>query len=1842
MGQTQSSKSSMPGARWIAVPVEIIIFVLLVAVLYRLASLNIIPAAIQISLSLLLGLIAAFLSSFIHTIRKIRLTISEKSSLYFDSSQKHSKIKAVFLELSQYAFFHSPYGIRKPDGRFIGRDHLRNRLKALLTQSGAKSGAYLITGFRGMGKTSLVRNVLSEITSASPRFRFGFGYAARILLILLIIKILLHFPFDTQTPVAGQSMLWLQVIIGTLSYIASRVLFALDKRRVNLVSKLIISRTKGPLPNHRKILIETLASMVRLFTFERIHRPGTILGLLSAYVIQITAILAVGSMINILWNPGILVSLLSSWLLGGILVYLFANTLLDFLNEKSLKFSEPDESSGTQKSPDAPANPDANAQTSAGPETHKPGFFIRLIRSVVAGFGRIRKGIFDHLNNSHRIPIEVSLAQDDLKELDVLKILSTRMLAAYERILKPFFSVHRTIWWAAGWMIVVMLAAFVVFNAYTYPIQLDLKQRLGVGRYFPSQVADFRNGDKSVAFSFFQEFYPAEKTDSNDPTKNDSLVKERVTDRDSARTAAYVKSLTGEEVNLETISRLRLACITLDYWLQVRLRTIFHHPERPLFRDTSLTYSSAFSFPAFLLDFSFLIVLLVLVVLSNWMRRRTEWIGITNHHSILRRLRELNQSLESEITLNKSGAVGSRQGLFSLFQLRAAKTRRIPIAGYRQVEEELIEILSDLDKLPMISIRPEFIFVFDELDKIQSEYSPGMAEKESSEIGSFFKDEEGMSGLNVVRKRKAAIERILGNLKRFFSTAQAKFIFIAGREMYDAALADASDREAFISTIFHEVIYVESFFKDLTNKRLGDLTGLTEQYVCQFLLPDWYINWERQSRPGEDLQPTLLMYNRYLKRELGPTEDAVAQRHKIIYLLQYFITYLMFRSNGSPKKVTNLFEEHIRQMTPIEAHDAVNSLVVGKNDQSLYLSMTFTDQYRFGFSYYLFKPFLIAKVRHMRDLGDQMLVSTTFLLDHIYKYHSSGFSWRHLEQTPEIVSINKTPELRKFLSELFVFFTNNHLEEIVGGLFQFKFNTRISNEISILSKISEREAASMNFTLDESLQLKKHYKRKLNDIRAHYRKTELPSEKETYLNSVAILNGFLGDLYFYDKEYEDALIHYMDALQSIQKDRSYQVTDINSFLKRIRLTLRIGLTYEKMKDYDSAFMAYGRLSKTIRSFSRIGNRDHWITDPDKEPTVQVLDSDGKNYPLTEKYSKEILFEYHRVLYLPILAKLHIIEKASTSQMTAVDVKRALQEAKMLLKLVHPEEKLLIRAEFHRKLSGLLYYKNGRLIGEEGMDKNFLFFQNIDEANKKNLRDYRPPVSAFLQLKESIETQLKLISTFYLKSKKTAPASELEYLKRYSEFYLKSYHEIGFQSKTKTFLLSVANTLSDMGDLLLASTHEISEQSLLQGKSDLMNLFSKQFSEAQNITTLQSLLSASNISSINLVIYYYYLSGQFYKRAARYNKYAFQLKKILILVRDIAYQHFTTGQYSNTSSILSPKFTNAVRDHLVRECLEVTDRASEFTRRQYLYEYEEILAEEFSKSEINKTLFKNSRLNIPESREVIILFNEILLFTGQKSCDKLLQPYSTIVNRITQFWTLNYSVNKNTQEWAQKRLTEVLENALEVGLGSTPSDPNHVIKSFHSHSVSIEILICDSINALTEMLKTAYLADPSYLFNHTMIGDIHHELGDWSRFLHMLQRLELKKDANEEPVEILLNENKEFIHASESRKRLKILIGQNDLQYLDAGYHYKKAEQHYYLALEMHNEGVSYHDNVLNNLYYLEDDYDDDIFHFHAAVERWHINAGDLRKKIVKVKDKTKAVQKFDHKAHFEFPSDASS
>ena len=90
-----------------------------------------------------------------------------------------------------------------------------------------------------------------------------------------------------------------------------------------------------------------------------------------------------------------------------------------------------------------------------------------------------------------------------------------------------------------------------------------------------------------------------------------------------------------------------------------------------------------------------------------------------------------------------------------------------------------------------------------------------------------------------------------------------------------------------------------------------------------------------------------------------------------------------------------------------------------------------------------------------------------------------------------------------------------------------------------------------------------------------------------------------------------------------------------------------------------------------------------------------------------------------------------------------------------------------------------------------------------------------------------------------------------------------------------------------------------------------------------------------------------------------------------------------------------------------------------------------------------------------------------------------------------------------------------------------------------------------------------------------------------------------------------------------------LIGQDNLHHVSKIYQSGKAKKEYYSAIETHTEGRAYM-NMLEQMYFLNDDFNDKSFHFSVASERYRINTGYIMKKIEKHKMLMKKSGIFQH------------
>ena len=74
----------------------------------------------------------------------------------------NSKTEDVIIELPEYAYCHSSEAENRVKPFFIGRIKLIKRLKHIIISTTTKTGVYLVAGDRGVGKTSLVDEVIRK------------------------------------------------------------------------------------------------------------------------------------------------------------------------------------------------------------------------------------------------------------------------------------------------------------------------------------------------------------------------------------------------------------------------------------------------------------------------------------------------------------------------------------------------------------------------------------------------------------------------------------------------------------------------------------------------------------------------------------------------------------------------------------------------------------------------------------------------------------------------------------------------------------------------------------------------------------------------------------------------------------------------------------------------------------------------------------------------------------------------------------------------------------------------------------------------------------------------------------------------------------------------------------------------------------------------------------------------------------------------------------------------------------------------------------------------------------------------------------------------------------------------------------------------------------------------------------------------------------------------------------------------------------------------------------------------------------------------------------------------
>lgn len=590
----------------------------------------------------------------------------------------------------------------------------------------------------------------------------------------------------------------------------------------------------------------------------------------------------------------------------------------------------------------------------------------------------------------------------------------------------------------------------------------------------------------------------------------------------------------------------------------------------------------------------------------KWFRRKVSFFAAP--YQAIDRLDLLCERINATIQENKGikGTDGDVTPHLNISFIRE-KRKIYPIANIREIEQELLAIINGINPTSnrFRYYHPQFIIVFDELDKISG--SEFRTEDNSQHNNGEFKSPEfdtsveGFTGTMEYEERKKNILHLLSNMKMFISTVQAKCVFISGHELFDASLADLSDREFAISSVFNGVLNVDSFLSP--EREQNDVSSMTELYLSNILLPKSFLekkvysNWKTNNIPKNEL-PSLRWYHEYLTTIMLETykdadEEIIKEKEQeiqfAVLFLRYFAVFLAHLCNGSPKKISSTLETYIRTESDTnQLYDWGDVVTIGKRTEKdaqkqCVLWIDPTEQQYINFIHYIASPVMNSITNEVSHYGDKLLVASSFILDQIYKYHSKGFSWRNLEQMPELLNANKNPELRDSMASIMEFQLQTHITNVSSGIHQYKFHKQIAEEITYISMISEEASAIFNFTLNESSTVKRYNMR----LFSYYQQLSRQHPKDRrYQTVIGMIHENLGDIYSMDEDYYYAIMEYNNALSSIQSAK-LTTENIISYLK---CSLKLGNAYEYRRTYENAYMIYTQVINRLIQFREIDER----------------------------------------------------------------------------------------------------------------------------------------------------------------------------------------------------------------------------------------------------------------------------------------------------------------------------------------------------------------------------------------------------------------------------------------------------------------------------------------------------------------------------------------------------------------------------------------------------------------------------------------------------------------------------
>lgn len=1859
-------------------------------------------------------------------------------------AQFFSKISKIYIEIHNFNFRHGVF--EGNDNNFIGRDEIRNRIKAIFSQSDSNSGTYLITGQRGVGKTSLINKVIAELSGQGDRifWKHMIQYLILFAIIVLLTFIDKYIRFTNKENIDTYNcFLTLASLISFIFCMYYITFHSLQREVRNFRFK----KKKPTISVICWLYANIQCFLMEFFVLYKEKTFETKLMKCIKYVAVISFIILLGcfkeyNYIYLFLLYGIIVLLificadLNATFVGNkhnddeylcktyrslikkntsnkvfqkirLYVYPVIYTLCFciFIGVYIYLFS---------------IYPCGAAISLVLIIFFSPFFITKIIQRISKKeslrnitlkilFKKARKhrSLKKFFDRTKYICIKINLGYDNLHNLDVLKLVAHNVDREYKKFLNTGY-----VYWVRQILLITscFFLSYMVYQMVEQPgTSLFFSSKKGI----PSELSNLHaeitklqkitiEAPQGISNNIAENLERmAIATDSNnvDDKRNRINIIRDASDK-IIKQISYVQNpdtVLYLNMKMEDIRQQMNYAKTLTRAFEIR-DDIKHKIKSPLLKykkifktkktnkeiakdtikaiakkeDEKSMLSQIFRMlftPTFLLTF-----LLFFFVLRYFF--------IHKQKRILKQLKELEDSIAADIKKEEISEKGlSRNKMPLVFTYKNKKEKAYPRSDVHDIEKQLIEILKEISTIHYF-VHPQFIVVFDELDKIEPDESDSL---ENLKTNSFLPQN--------TRNRQQAIFSLLSGLKYFLTTAQAKFVFVAGKEIYEASLADVADRSYYVGSIFHDVINVPSFMSDFSDNKISDICSMTEQYVCRHLFPTDYIveeytlaKYDEYLKDKDDIARTYIVNE---KQEEYKAEQEIIRR-KIITLLDNFILYLTHVGKGAPKKMISLFEQFVERYMPYNFIQKIEEdehiIKKTRSNTIYYLVFDFYAQYRINFISYLVYPIILRfNTTNQQKHGDKMLVSSLFLLDHLYKFHRHAFSWRALESSPELIDISKTPELRIRIKDQLHYLSQNHIKQVDNGLYHFRFYKKIAHEIAFLTRVSEEASAIYNFTLDESYNVKQYYHKLLKDMQNLY-KEEMINPQHT-ITSFSSLHFTLGELYLYDEEVEEAIMEFNSAISVLSANKPMQMTP-EQIIILIKAMLCLGIAYEKKNINDQAFLVYSEIVKllissrdiNIQKFGlqteQIDGQMRVLFNPDKEnpsdePGIFFKDIetwehltcllDGVNHlhPEIQNTLNHITsYEGLRIFYLPLLAKLQILEKSQVGGIRLMDVKRLIKEFVFLTNMVNKDNYSIMFADFYTRLGDILYYKNSKFIKDiNTFSKFFPYDFNIIKNNPLKPPQYNNDGVEQLQkrmkcihrcgiCKHISESPTPCDACYFYKysillllEKKTGDISSNHienWMKEIIGKLLTLKEDDDFKGWDETRFNLLARILSNLGDCMLSCKKDIENEEYESLRDFLFHYITipkdkndKETEKKRISAELNKIKEASKEiewkeKRIIQVTALYLLSALYYKKATSYNMTGQQYSRILSILKDMTKNLSVKGikiDYSDKIETINKHFSY----HAIK-CISNSYKNVHFVEIKQL----ENLFDKSKNKNYRNLLMSN------DTFEIILLYTEIKYRCFRNSKTQFDSLYSQ-PEIDAMFKGMAYALNSSIYNRIMFLSFKSKINKEEFYRLWMESDMN-----ISDLTERIEYFITDSIFNLTEIIRFSNIYGETYLLTNIFIAETHKELMYWCKLKESYEKLieglnqeciiktcpllmlreitdiikrwhPLKKQTTSSEMEEMiqkmnnLQQTLKLEYCNENLKKvLGKAIGEEACLRLSVDFERANALRAYYKAREMHTEGRTYK-NMIERGCYLNDEYNDRKFHFLTAVECYKIN-----------------------------------